>query len=651
MTTERYATYRGDVRALAVAGDALVLVTVHPEGQPTAVYRFDPEKLTLTTEPLPAGGQAMLAVSDDLWIAGTDRRVYRVPGKGGKPWPCGSPFEAAPVALALLSGERLAVAVGTKVVVLARGDGKVSQTLDLPEPVTCLAADPTGQWLVVGTSKGTVSVFECETEATTFRLSDSATLHEAAVTALLFEADELRFLSAGADQKLLSTHARGRLEAEDRGRGANHEQPITAMIAGPKDRFITGSSDNTVKSWPRAKGARPVTLKDGVGKVVALAVVPVQGKPQLAAACDDNTLRFFQLDEEGRFGEATVCLHGADAWAKNEMAVPDPKRREAALRRIAGWADAASIKRIAVQMTADTDHALRLLACQLLGESKHPHAAKALEKGLQQKEEAVRVLAFDGLRRLAGPNDLQPLALALKADKADVGVRAVQALEGLAAKDDQAMARLTGALQSAVPEVRQAALASLEKVHAVGSPEASLTALGSSHADLRRLALVRLFQRGLLHDLRAQAALRWRGDDGDPEVRRVAFLLSLHTREKLLRALRERDPELERQLTELASGTLPKMQEAAAGNKGSKAKSEVPAGAADLAGMTDPAAIVTRVEELMQQGALPPQLAGMLEWLKKMKGGNPGALPQVITAMKESLMGLIRKTRKPEDDS
>ena len=41
----------------------------------------------------------------------------------------------------------------------------------------------------------------------------------------------------------------------------------------------------------------------------------------------------------------------------------------------------------------------------------------------------------------------------------------------------------------------------------------------------------------------------------------------------------------------------------------------------------------------------------MLEWLKKMKGGNPGALPQVITAMKESLMGLIRKTRKPEDDS
>jgi ParB family chromosome partitioning protein len=374
------------------------------------------------------------------------------------------------------------------------------------------------------------------------------------VTAILFEADELRFLSAGADQKLLSTHARGRLEAEDRGRGATHEQPVTALIAGPLDRFLTGSSDGSIKSWPRAKGARPVTLKDGVGKVVALAVVPVHGKPQVVAACDDNTLRFFQLDDEGKFGDATVRVHAADAWAKNELASDDPKRREAALRALAGFADAASVKRIAAQMTGDGDHGLRLLACRLLGESAHPRAAKALEKGLEHKEEAVRVTAFEGLRRHAGPRDLRPLVLALKADKADVGVRAVEALEGLAPKDDQAMARLAGALQSQVPEVRRAALASLEKVHAPDSPEASLTALGSPHADLRRLALLRLFQRGLLHDPRAQAALRWRGDDGDPEVRRVAFLLSLYTREKLLRALRPRDPELNRQLTELEAG-------------------------------------------------------------------------------------------------
>src|SRR5262249_25163848 len=161
---------------------------------------------------------------------------------------------------------------------------------------------------------------------------------------------------------------------------------------------------------------------------------------------------------------------------------------------------------------------LRLLACRLLGEAAHPRAARELEKGLQHREAAVRVQALEGLLRQAGPHDLRPLALALKADKADVGVRAVQALEGLATSDDQARARLTGALHSPVAEVRRAALAGLEKVHGPDSPEASLTALGTPHADLRRLALVRLFERKLLHDPRVQPALRWRGDDPDPEV-------------------------------------------------------------------------------------------------------------------------------------
>jgi ParB family chromosome partitioning protein len=369
----------------------------------------------------------------------------------------------------------------------------------------------------------------------------------------------------------------------------------------------------------------------------------------VVAACDDNTLRFFLLDEQGRFDDATVRVHGADAWAKNELEQSDPKRREAALRALAGWADAAALKRMAAQMTGDADHALRLLACRLLGESQHPRADRALEKGLDHKDEAVRLLAFDGLRRHAGPTDLRPLALALKTDKADVGVRAVQALEGLAAKDDQAMARLTGALQSHVVEVRRAALTSLENVHGKDSPEASLTALGTPHADLRRLALVRLFQRQLLHDPRAQAALRWRGDDADPEVRRVAFLLSLHTREKLLRALRERDPELDRQLTELASGALPKMEQAAAGKQEGQVKREAVAAIPELAAMTGPENMMKRVEELIQQGALPPEVAELMK--EQLTMGGPGMIAKMFELMKAPLQKLMRQMRKPEQDS
>jgi len=635
------------VKAIAESGGVLAFVTVHPEGQATALYRLDPDKLTLTEAAMLTGGQVLLAVGDQLWIGGSDQALYPVPAGGAPTCRTSQRFDAPIVALAPLANDRLAVGTGSHVMVV-REDKTKLQSLELPESVTCLAVDPTGQWLAVGTAKGTVAVYECETAANEFRLSDSAPLHEAAVTALLFESDELRFLSARADQKLLSTHARGRLEPEDRGRGANHEQPITAMIAGPHDRFITGSSDGTLKSWPRAKGARPVTLKDGVGKVVGLAVVSVHDKPQVVAACDDNTLRFFQIDDEGKFGEATVRVHGADAWAKNELKQGDPKRREAALETLAGWADAAAIKRIARQMTGD--HALRLLACRLLGESRHPRAVPELEEGLKNSDEAVRLLAFEGLRRHSGPNALRPLVLALKVDKADVGVKAVQALEALATKDDQAMARLVGALQSNVAEVRQAALASLENVHGADSPEASLVALGTPHADLRRLALLRLLQRRLLHDPRVQAALRWRGDDPDPEMRRVAFLLSLHTREKLLAALRRRDGELDRQLTELASGALPKLEATAGATKESKSR-EIPVAAAsppDPFGASTPEAFLKQAEELVRRGLLP---AEMLEQVRQLFESNAAAFPQLLAMLRGPLrehMRIAEQLRKPQ---
>ena len=453
MSSDLYTNYRGDVRAVAATEGCLLLVTVHPEGQSTSLYLINLETNKLHQIALPTGGVSLLVTPEGWWIGGTDRGLHHIFSGKGSPEVRVFPFEDVPRALAPLSAERLAVAVGAHVAVVDRKEGRVLQQLDLPENVTCLAADPTGQWLTVGTTKGTVAVFECETDPATFQLSDSQPLHEAAVTALLYEPDELRFLSAGADQKLLSTHARGRLEAEDRGRGANHEEPITAMIAGPAERFLTGSSDKTLKSWPRGKGARPVTLKEGLGKVVGLAVVSIQGKPQVVAACQDNTLRFFHLDEEGKFGEAVTRIHGAEDWAKNELARDDPKAREAALRALADFADASSVKILAEQMKAASDHALRLLACQLLADCPHPRAVPSLEGGLNHADEAVRLAAFDGLRRRVGPTDLRPLVLALKAEKADVGQKAVQALEELAPRDDQAMAQLHKALESKVPEI------------------------------------------------------------------------------------------------------------------------------------------------------------------------------------------------------
>ena len=84
----------------------------------------------------------------------------------------------------------------------------------------------------------------------------------------------------------------------------------------------------------------------------------------------------------------------------------------------------------------------------------------------------------------------------------------MQALETLATKDDQALARLTDALNARVPEVRLAAVVSLESAADPRSPESNLGALTSKHADVRRSALLRLYRRGLLGEPAVQSAVR-----------------------------------------------------------------------------------------------------------------------------------------------
>jgi len=561
--------FRGELKAIAGVGSAVALATRHPEGRPTGLHwvRLGDDRPRSEAEDLP-GGLALLADGDAVWVAGADGRIYRAP-LDGKPQPVGPGRDGPATALALLADDRLAALYGREVAILSRKDGRVAQALALDEPGTAMASDPTGRWLAVGTSGGLVAVFEAESAAE-FAPADSARLHEGEVTALLFERDDLRFFSAGADLKLLSTHARGKLEPEDKGRANNHADRVTAMIWGPEDRLLTGGLDGAIKSWPRTGGVKPATQKDGVVRVVGLALVRRHGRDHLVAACGDDTVRTFALDAAGK--PAALLLRGCGAMdaAKADLAGEDPRAREAAIRRLAEFDDAESLRLVAEQAGRDPDHGLRLLAAQLLGGSDHPRAAALLEGLLGHEEAAVREAAFDGLVRQKGPGDLRVLELALGAEKPEIGRRAVEALGTLAAADDRAMTRLTSALSARLPEVRLAALTALESAGPADSPEASLAALGSPHADVRRAALLRLADRGLLGDPAAQSAFRRRAEDPDAEVRRVAFLLALQARPALLRALRLRDPELERQLADLEGAE--KAPEAQAEKKPKKAR-------------------------------------------------------------------------------
>jgi ParB family chromosome partitioning protein len=556
MPTEKFLTYRGDIKAAIGVGGALAFVTVHPEGQPTALYWLDADRLTVKEEALPCGGVALVNDGNTIYVAGTDRRLHECAKKAPKA--LAGPFNNNIVAVAVVANKRLAVLNGKQIDIISAEDGTTKQTLELPEDGTCLSADKSASWIVAGTVKGTVAVFDGQ-DKEEFEPAEAAKLHEGAVTVVQFEPEELRFFSSGADNKLYTTFARGNLEPEDKGRANMHEDVLTAFVYVPGDRFVTGSRDASLKNWPRAGAIKPSTLKEMCGPVVALGLVTVYNQPHVAAACADNTIRLFKLDAEGKFPEnpwtAKVC--GAIDWVQNELAQKnDPKRREKALKTLAEWKDSASIDILGEQLNKDPDNKLRETIAELLVKSANPRVIKILEKAIGHGDSKVRILAFEGLFKPLKP-DLGPIDLALKTGHADVGVRAVKALEPLAKADDQALTRLVDALDASTWDVRKTALASLETVYDAKSPTASLTALNSKHGDVRAAALIRAKERWLLEDPAVQSAIRRRLEDTDAGVRKVAFLLSVLSKEQLAAVLRASDTELNRQLNELEKAEKP----------------------------------------------------------------------------------------------
>ncbi|MEZ4472568.1 MAG: hypothetical protein R3F60_17600 [bacterium] len=176
MSKELYLDHRGALVGLFGLGDTLVFATDHPEGQPTAVFRVNPSTGAVTSDALPTGAKSLLVSEGWTLVGGADGRLYRGPRAGGALAAFGPALPAPAAALAPLAGDRLAVGTGALVLVLGP-KGDELQRFELPDAVSALASDPSGTWLVAGTTRGLVQVYETE-ERPAFLAAESARLHE-----------------------------------------------------------------------------------------------------------------------------------------------------------------------------------------------------------------------------------------------------------------------------------------------------------------------------------------------------------------------------------------------------------------------------------------------------------------------------------------
>ena len=545
--TSHYLNYRGNITALCSKDNKLAFVTNHTEQRATALYELDPDKMQLSETALPSGATALLADSSGYWMIGSDHTLIQLSAKAKKPKTF--PIELSDLhALAILSNGNLAL-LGKETLAIFDQKNGIIQTISLEHEATSIATDSSGKWIAVGAKTGHVTVFESE-EKDEFTLSASDKLHEGAVTSLLFEPEDLRFFSAGIDGKILHTHARGTLEPEDRGRSYGHEDRVSAMILAPGDRFISAGLDGVCKSWIRSGGTRPATLAEGLTKAVyAISFVELHGRAHLVAACHDQSLRLFLVDATGKFSHATHKVFDAYHAANKALSDTDAPTREKAITDLSTYSDKRSIKLLESHIQNERDHEIRLKTVNAIAGLDHGMVAASLENFLSHSDKAIRVAALDGLRAQLGEKNLHPLKLAL--DHETIGPVAVMALAKLAKSDDQAMTMLMRSLQNKQRETRISAIEALETLYPDDSSEPSLLSLDSKHADVRELAIVRLFQRKLLSEGRVRSALRRAGDDPNESVRKIAFHVSLLSSEKLTLAIRSRSAQFHRQIWQI----------------------------------------------------------------------------------------------------
>lgn len=545
-------TYRGYMQGLVSQGTHAAFITDHYEKQATALYRIDcsNKHISLQVENLSCGATALTSHAKQLWFAGDNGQLYQSNIEKGKPKAlAGLDFSSDKVlALTWIAEQHLAVLQAQKLSIVDIKAATITQQFAHDGKYTCLSNSPDGLWLALGDADGLVQVYQQEEGQWT--LGSSAKIHQAEVTALQFEANELRFYSAGRDGKLFSTHAQGELQPLDKGKSSHHDGTIQAIhLSG--ERFFTGADDKTLKAWAYTGGA-PQTLKEGLSKVLYLATVDYQGKPHLLVAGSDASLRFVQLTPDDKFADIRLILKDGYNWASAYLQSHTSKEREQAIDLLVSYDDKKALDRLVKHLKKEQDKATRVYVVNALAIAKHKETNPVLANLLSDsRHDTVRQTAFKLLEKRAEKGELFFYEKALASGFLDVGQMSLEALPKFTKTNAEATSLLLSGLEHSQASLRYLALSQLEGIYPKDSPKAELQALNTKFNDVQHAALVRLFQRGLLSDLEVKQAVLLAQDSQDEALRHTAFLVAVLSQPELSKALKTREPELARRLQEI----------------------------------------------------------------------------------------------------
>lgn len=589
-----YLPFRGDIVDIAAQGRYLILAVQHAEGQPLPAVRINAEELLVMGAQMDAlktvgpneDVRSVCAVDGQSFYGTQDGALYREAPE--QPLAAIGSFDGPIKGLYPLANGQLLVRFSDQAVIVSQADGTAAQQLNFDgDDITAVAVQPGGERFALGFAGGGILLFYVKDgqhkEAYLLDENDEIleVAHERGVTGLLFTTDEdaqSQLISLGADLRMLQTPIEESRPMPREVKGL-HSMPVRTLVNGPHGRFHTLGQDKTVKTWTgNYSRIRPATTQlDDVPQNGVLADLPVRdssgrwsNRPHLVVTSGAviHTLPIEDLDAGGEAvdpdelknnglikGTGPV-IRGGTEFMTTLGASKDDQLRKQVLDIVSTWKDTPAVEFLSSRANVDETVSLRQRALQALFGAEHPRTVVLLEGLLTSKHTETRELAYANLRKAVGEAALRPMQLGLQNSEAAIASRAATDLGGLArAGDVAALDLLKQTLSHSMPDVAAAAYDQLAGVGdtppALPGVEGVLIGIRSNQGDVRRRAIARLKERGLINTLPAQVVLRRMRDDDDEAMRERAFYVSLLGQPRLAELMRSDDDELHRQLCDL----------------------------------------------------------------------------------------------------
>ncbi len=524
------------VRALAVSARLVAIGGVRARStSQLTVYDFISEKVEHTID-VPAHVLGLTATEDAFVAACSDGKLRVYDAKGGKLVREISAHTGAANAVTV-HGELVASAGNDGAVrVYTLKDGKRVHELALSSrPLRAVAVDPEGEAFAGAGDDGVVRVVWPGRKEDGRREMSG---HDGGVTCLVFTPADGRLISGGEDGTIRLWYLAGDVDADVRGKDdSGHAGGVTALVfvpaKDPKDaavvgeRFASAGVDGKVRVWRVSERRKPRSFEtaEPIYALAFAARTGAQAVGSLLAAGDARTIFGYAFDAQSSpTDRAFQFAHGFEAMSEG-LGAPAKARRETTIKTLAALEEPEALELLIRALSSDRDPDVRALAATEIAGHNRRGARKALRERLDDDHATPRAQAFAALQKLESDTPLTPPRAALESKFADVRALAIRALVPLAAASPLATGLVASALDDEDASVRRAALAGLVAIHPKKSAEPLRVAFDRGAPDVRAEVLVRGAR--TTKDDPAFTPLVGKGlDDAEPDVRRIAFVVT-----------------------------------------------------------------------------------------------------------------------------